>query len=201
MPEWISEASPRRLARIAGLVAWITTSAGFAVMVRGRLIVYDDAAATAHNILAHQLQYRLAFTGDIIALLYIAYTLILYKLFKPVNRNISLLAAVMSLMGCGIETFNALFHIAALVVLTSGQSLSAFSVGQLQALALMFLKLNAQGAEIGMVLFGSYNLMVGYLIFRSTFLPRILGGLLAISGACYLFNCFRSLSRLFSKPT
>jgi hypothetical protein len=56
----------------------------------------------------------------------------------------------------------------------------------------MFLKLHAQGYSLGMVLFGSYNLLIliGYLIFRSTFLPRILGGLLAISGLCYLINCF-----------
>src|SRR5262249_49578557 len=70
------------------------------------------------------------------------------------------------------------------------QSLSAFNVEQLQTLALMFLKLHVQVYTISMVLFGSYNLLIGYLIFRSTFLPRILGVLLAISGLCYLINCF-----------
>jgi Domain of unknown function (DUF4386) len=54
----------------------------------------------------------------------------------------------------------------------------------------MFLKLHAQGYNLSMVLFGSYNLLIGYLIFRSTFMPRILGMLLAISGLCYLINCF-----------
>ncbi len=61
---------------------------------------------------------------------------------------------------------------------------------QLQALVLLFLKLHAQLYTISLVLFGSYNLLIGYLIFRSTFLPRILGVLLAISGLCYLINCF-----------
>jgi hypothetical protein len=77
-----------------------------------------------------------------------------------------------------------------LIVLGGAPSLSAFNVEQLQALALMFLKLHAEAYNIGMVLFGSYNLLIGYLIFRSTFLPRILGLLLAASGLCYLFNCF-----------
>jgi Domain of unknown function (DUF4386) len=107
-----------------------------------------------------------------------------------VNRNLSLLAACFSLVGCAIGAFNCLFHLAPLVVLGGAPSLSAFNVEQLQALALMFLKLHAQGYNIAMVLFGSYNLLIGYLIFRATFMPRILGVLLAFSGLCYEINCF-----------
>jgi hypothetical protein len=188
--ERIAETSPRFQARIAGLIALMTTTAGFALLVRGRLVVYGDAAATAHNILAHELLFRLGFVGDVIALLYIAYTLLLYNLFRPVNRSLSLLAAFFSLVGCAVGAVNSLFHLAALVVLEGAQSLSAFNIEQLQALALMFLKLHAQGYNIGMVLFGSYNLLIGHLIFKSIFTPRILGVLLAISGLCYLINCF-----------
>src|SRR6266699_6352676 len=183
--ERIAEASPRFQARMAGVIAWITTTAGFAEIVRGRLVVYGDAAATAHEML-----FRLALAGNVIAILYIAYTLLLYNLFRPVNRSLSLLAAFFSLVGWALGALNCLFLLAPLVVLGGAQSLSAFNVEQLQALALMFLKLHAQGYNISMVLFGSYNLLIGYLIFRSTFLPRILGVLLAISGLCYLINCF-----------
>ena len=190
MRERIREASPRFQAKMAGVIACITTTSGFAAIARGRLIVYGDAAATAHNILAHELFFRLAFAGDIIAILYVAYTLLLYNLFRPVNRSLSLLAAFFSLVGCAIGTLNCLFQLAPLVVFGSAQSLSAFSLEQLQALALLFLKLHVQGFYIGMVLFGCYNLLIGYLIFRSTFLPRILGLLLAISGLCYLVNSF-----------
>jgi hypothetical protein len=190
MTERIREASPRFQARMAGVIAWITTTAGFAAIVRGRLVVYGDAAATAHNILAHELLFRLAFAGDVIATLYIVYTLILYNLFRPVNRSLSLLAAFFSLVGCAIGALNCLFLLAPLVVLGGAQFSSAFNVQQVQVLALMFLKLHAQGYNISMVLFGSYNLLIGYLIFRSTFLPRILGVLLAISGLCYLITCF-----------
>jgi hypothetical protein len=190
MMERIADASPRFQARMAGAIAWITSTAGFAAMIRGRLVVYGDAAATAHNIMAHELLFRLAFAGDIISILYIAYTLLLYNLFRPVSRSLSLLAASFSLVGCAVQALICLFHLAPLVVLGGAQSLGAFNVEQLQALALMFLKLHAQGYNISMVLFGLYNLLIGYLIFRSIFLPRILGVLLAISGLCYLINCF-----------
>jgi hypothetical protein len=190
MTERIPGTSPRLQARMAGVIAWITTTAGFAAVVRGRLVVFDDAAATAHNILSHQLLFRLAFAADVIAILYIVYTLLLYDLFKPVNRNLSLLAAFFSLVGCAIGTLNCLFHLAPLVILGGAPPLSAFNAQQLQALALIFLKLHAQGYNISMILFGCYNLLIGHLIFRSTFLPRILGVLLASSGLCYLINCF-----------
>jgi hypothetical protein len=138
----IAEASPRFQARMAGVIAWITTTAGFAEIVRGRLVVYGDAAATAHNILANEMVFRLALVGDVIAILYIAYTLLLYNLFRPVNRNLSLLAAFFSLVGCALGILNCLFLLAPLVVLEGTQSLSAFNMEQLQALALMFLKLH-----------------------------------------------------------
>ena len=190
LPIRIAQVSPRFQARMAGVIGWITTTAGFAQIVRGRLVVDGDAAATAHNILANETLFRLAFAGEVIALLYVAYTLLLYRLFTPVNRSLSLLAAFFSLVGCAIGALNCGFHIAPLVVLGGAHSLSAFTVEQLQALALMFLKLHAQVYNISMVLFGSYNVLIGYLIFRSNFLPRILGVLLAISGFCYLINSF-----------
>lgn len=191
--ERIAGASPRFQARMAGVIAWITTTSGFAAIATGGLIVPDDAAATAHNILTHETLFRLAVAGEVVALLYIVYTLLLYNLFRPVNRSLSLLAAFFSLVGCAVGAVNALLLLAPVVVLGGGQSLSAFNVEQLQALALAFLKLYAQGSNISMVLFGSYNILIGYLIVRSFFLPRILGVLLAISGICYLINSFASI--------
>jgi hypothetical protein len=93
-------------------------------------------------------------------------------------------------VGCAIGAIICLFQLAPLVILGDIHSLNAFNLEQLQSLALIFLKLHAQGYNISMVLFGSYNILIGYLIFRSTFLPRIIGVLLAISGLCYLINCF-----------
>jgi hypothetical protein len=187
----ITQASPRFQARMAGVFAWITTTEGFAIVVRSRLVVYSDAAATAHNVLAHEPLYRSAFIADVISYVaYIFYTLLLYKLFTPVSRTLSLMAAALSLVGCAIHAGICVFLLAPLIVLGGAQSLSSVNVEQSQALALTFLKLHAQGYTIGMVFFGLYNLLIGYLIFRSTFLPRILGVLLAISGLYYQIDNF-----------
>src|SRR5215831_19925541 len=92
MTRQIAVASPRFLARMAGLVAVLTTTSGFANFVIGNLVAPLDAAATAHHILANELLYRLAAAGDVISLLYIVYTLLIYYLFRPVNRSLALLA-------------------------------------------------------------------------------------------------------------
>jgi len=127
MTERMAEASPRLKARMAGVIAWITTTAGFAAIVSGSLVVSGDAAATAHNILANETLFRLAIAGDVVALLYIAYTLLLYNLFRPVSGSLSLLAALFSLVGCAIGAVNCLLLLAPLVVLGGGHSLRPYS--------------------------------------------------------------------------
>jgi hypothetical protein len=95
--------------------------------VRAKLVVSVDAAATAHNILRHELLYRLGFLGDVLALLYILYTLLLYSLFRPVSRSLSLLAAVFSLVGCAVQAVLLLFLLAPLHVLKDAPPFSAFT--------------------------------------------------------------------------
>jgi hypothetical protein len=188
MMERIAEASPRLKARMAG-VFYLICGMAFSFAdgsVRGKLVVVGDAVATAHNILAHEPLYRLGFAADLIsAVCYITVTLLLYDLFKPVNRSLSLLAAFFSLTGCTIQALSTLFHLAPLVILGGEPYLSVFKVDQLQALALMFLELRAQTTSVYMVFFGWYCLVIGYLIFRSTFMPRILGVFMAIAGLSY----------------
>jgi hypothetical protein len=185
----IAEVSPRPKARIVGVVYllyFITTIS--AVLLTKGLVVADDAAATANNILAHEPLFRLGFAAGLIAnAWYIALTALFYDLFKPVNRSLSLIAAFFSLVGCTIQTFGSLFQIAPLVVLGgSSQYLRVFKAEQLQALALMFLKLHAQAINIALVFFAFYCLLIGYLILRSTFLPRILGALMVLAGMGWL---------------
>lgn len=86
-----------------------------------------------------------------------------------------MLAAFFGLTGCVIKTLSRVFFIVPLFVLGGAHYLSVFSAGQLQALALLFLKVNDQGAAIALVFFGFYALLTSYLIIRSTFRPRILG--------------------------
>jgi hypothetical protein len=188
MTERIAEASPRFKARMAGVFYLLMIPmGGLAVFARRGLVVSGDAAATATNILAHESLFRLGFAADLLVVAcYLAVTALFYGLFKPVNRSVSLLAAFFSLVGCAIQGFACLFELAPLVVLGSGQYSSAFKVEQLQALAYTFLKLYSQAYSIALVFFGFYCLLIGYLIFKSTFLPRILGVLMAIGGLAWL---------------
>ena len=186
--ERIAEASPYPRARITGVVYlfYFLTAVSGELFLKG-LVVHGDAAATANNILAHQPWFRLGLaTGLIATACYVTVTALFYGLFKPVNRSLSLLAAFFSLVGCAILAFASLFRIAPLVVLGGGQYLSVFNVEQLRALASLFLELYRQVVNICFVFFGVYCLLIGYLIFRSAFLPRILGVLMAIAGLGWL---------------
>ncbi|MBZ5597428.1 MAG: DUF4386 domain-containing protein [Acidobacteriia bacterium] len=184
----ITETSPRLKARMVGVLYLLMVSLGGLVQfARGRLVVKGDAAATAINILAHEPLFRLAFAADVLVVACsIAVTALFYSLFKPVNRSVSLLAAFFGLVGGTIQGFACLFEFAPLVVLGGTQHASVFDVGQLQALAYMFLKLYSPAYGIALVFFGFQFLLIGYLTFKSTFLPRILGVLMAFSGVGWL---------------
>src|SRR5262249_23008069 len=89
-----------------------------------------------------------------------------------------------------IEGINYLFHLAAVLILSGADFLKAFDPSQLHSLAFLSLKLFDNGYGISLVFFGFFCIFTGYLIFKSTFLPRILGVLMAIAGLCYLINIF-----------
>ena len=198
--ERIAEGSPRPRARITGavyLLYFLTAILG-EFFLKG-IVVDGDAAATATNILAHPSLFRLGLaTGLTATACYIAVTALFYGLFKPVNRSLSLLAAFFSLVGCAILALASLFQLAPLVVLGGSPYLSAFKVEQLRALALMFLELNTQANNICVVFFGFYCLLIGYLIFRSAFLPRILGVLMAFAGLGWLTFLYPPLANHLS---
>jgi len=200
MMERITEASPHPRARITGAVylLYFLTAVLGEFFMKG-LVVDGDAAATANNILAHQPLFRLGLaTGLISTACYVAVTALFYGLFKPVNRSLSLLAAFFSLVGCAILAFASVFQLAPLVVLGGSPYLSVFKVEQLRALALIFLELNTQANNICVVFFGVYCLLIGYLIFRSAFLPRILGVLMALAGLGWLTFLYPPLANHLS---
>jgi hypothetical protein len=181
----IAETSPRVKARITGLFYLLNILAGVFAQgfVSERLVAFGDAAATATNILTHESLFRLGFAVYLIEMAcQVAVTVLFYELLKPAGRSVSLLAACLSLVGIAIKTFSRLFYIAPLLVLRDASYLSVFNAEQSQALALLLLKVNDQGAAIGLIFFGFYAVLKGYLIIRSTFLPRILGVLAVFAG-------------------
>jgi Domain of unknown function (DUF4386) len=196
-----AEASPRSLARMAGvcqLLEALTATFG-QVIVLGRLVVSGNAAATAANILGHGRLIWVGFASSLIGVVFhIAWGLLLYDLLKPVHRRVSLFAVFVILVGCATQAFAILFYLAPLLVLQGGSSLSAFTADQLQALAYMFVRLNGYAFNSYLVFFGLWCVLIGILIFKSTFLPRVLGVLLTISGLGWMLYLVPPLAiRLF----
>lgn len=195
MIERIADTSPRFKARVAGAFYSLTGLILFAVIVRDRLVVIGDAAATAANILAHQSLFFSGIAADLIGLLcYVAVTALFYVLFRPVSKSVSAAAVVFSLIGCVIQAFASVFHVVPMLVLGRAQYMSVFTTDQLQPIALLLLRLHAAAFNLGLAFFGVYCLLIGYLVFRSTFLPRGLGVLVAVGGLAYLLVLSPSLA-------
>jgi hypothetical protein len=133
----------------------------------------------------------LGFAADLVGgAAYLVVTLLLYELLKPVNRTLSLLAAFFSLVGIAVGALAGLGHLAPLFLLRGASYLNVFTTAQLQAMALLALKLHAQGYLIAIVFFGFYEVLLGYLIFKSVFWPRTLGVLVSLAGLAFLINSF-----------
>jgi Domain of unknown function (DUF4386) len=193
LPQFPLLASPRRKARVAGgFYLVIIVLAMFAeVFVRGSLVVSGDFAATAANILAHEALFRAGFAADlIVAACDVAVAILFYEIFRPVNRGLALAALLFRLAHAAIMAGILLFHFAPLILLSGGHYLGAFQVDQLQALSLASLRLHAVGYNVCLVFFGIHCVLIGYLIAISTFLPRVLGVLMALAGLCYLTHSF-----------
>jgi hypothetical protein len=197
MMERIAEVSPRFKARVAGVFEALEglTSAYGQVVVLGRLVVAGNAAATAANILGHERLFWLGFVSSLLGVVFhIVWVFLFYKLFKPVNEGVSLLAAFVGLVVCAMQALTGLLYVAPLLILQGGKSLSAFTEPQLQALVLIFLKLNSYAFDVDLVFFGLWCILTGYLIIRSTFLPRVLGILLAIDGLGWMLYMYPPLA-------
>lgn len=180
----------------AGLFYLLTILAGlFAeVYVRRGLIVPRSAADTAATLQVFESLYRQGLAADLVMIAsYVIVTLLLYDLFKTVDRSLSLLAVFFSLIGLAVLAVNALLHLAPVLLVTSAPSPSGLETAQLQDLALMCLRLHAHGYIISGVFFGMHCVLMGSLVFRSRFLPRTLGVMMVAGGLGTLTHSFTSI--------
>ena len=194
-----TKTSPQVYARVVGLLYLITITAGMIaeMFISGKIVIDGDAAATANNILAHKDLFQLGFTVYLIEMAsQVAQTVMFYILLKPVSRSISLLALFLGLVGCIIKTLARLFYIAPLFILGGASFLDVFNAKQLQALALLLLNVNGQAAGMALAFFGFSTFLNGYLIVKSTFLPRILGVLSVVGGLGWLTFLYPPLGYL-----
>ena len=185
----------KKTARIAGVLYLTIIIAGIFAefFVRQSLIVPGDATATANNIMASEGLFRVGIAGDLIMIMCdVALALIFYVLLKPVSNALSLLAAFFRLAQAAILGINLLNLFFVLQLLSGADYLTVFGADQLHALVLLFLNGHSIGYSIGLVLFGLSLFVLGYLVFKSGYFPRILGVLLIIASLGYLIDSFAS---------
>ena len=185
------EVSPQVYARIAGSLYLIIIIAGALgqIFIRGRLIIAGDAVATAGNLMASQSLWRIGIAGDLLMHVFdIPVMLALYLLLKPVNKHLAVSAVLFNLIQTAVLVVNKLNLLVPLLLLGSAEYLKALEPQQLQALAYVPLRLHDYGFGIGLIFFGCVCLVQGYLIFKSGFLPKTIGLLMALAGLSYLTN-------------
>ena len=191
----IQDISPNKIARMAGLfyLIYILTTA-LAAVVRSRIIVFGDAAATANNIMGSEFLFRIGFVTQLVsAVFFLLAAWALYTLLKPVNKNLALLFLLLNLGGVAVECTNMLNLFAALPFLSGANYLNVFQTGQLQAMAMSFLNSYTNGFMIAQIFFGAWLLPLGYLVYKSRFLPKFLGILLILDfffWTSYFFQFF-----------
>ncbi len=175
--------SRKKTARMAGFLylMFLITLIFAEDAVRSKLIVFGDGTATANNIMASEGLFRIGFMSDLLsAVFFLLSAWALYVLLKPVDKNLALLFVLLILSGVAIQCINMLNQFAALLLLSGADYLKVFQADQLQALPMLFLNLYKNGFIIAQVFYGAWLFPLGYLVFKSGFLPRILGILLMI---------------------
>ena len=129
-----------------------------------------------------ELLFRIGFVTQLVsAVFFLLAAWALYVLLKPVNKNLSLLFLLLNLGGVAVECINMLNLFAALQFFSSANYLNVFQTGQLQAMAMSFLNSYSNGFMIAQIFYGTWLLPLGYLVFKSGYLPRLLGILLTVS--------------------
>ncbi len=184
--------NPNKTARVAGFLYLINVPfALFGVKWASSLIVPGDVAITASNIMASESLFRLSIVSALIVqILHILLVLVLYKLLKAVNKTHALFMVIFMLVAVPIAMLNELNQFAALLLLSGADYLTVFTADQLQALMPLFLGLHKYGINIAGIFWGLWLFPMGYLVYKSGYIPRILGILLMIGCFGYLIDSF-----------
>ena len=183
--------SPKRQARLAGALYLVVIFAGmFAeAFVRPKILVAGDATATARNLAAHAQLYRVGLLTDLLTVVAaVAEGVLVYFLFRPVSRILALTSLLIALVSNAGEVVAGLIHLLPLVILHGVHASQALSQGQLEELAQLAMNTHNGFLGITLAIFSFALFIDGYLVYVSTFVPKVVGVLLVIASACYLLN-------------
>lgn len=187
-----------KAARFAGAIyLLLILTAPFSLLyVPGKLIVRGNAAATANNILTHETMFRLAIVGELLgSVIFILLGVALYRLLSGVNRTWAGLMIALVLVSAAVGFLNVLNYIAALTLFRGDDFLAVFEKPQRDALAYLFIRLHNQGEFMNEIFWGLWLLPFGLLVYRSGFLPRLLGVWLML--ACFGWLVLSLIALLF----
>jgi hypothetical protein len=163
----------------------------FGILYTSSLIVEGDIVKTANNIMASESLFRLSILSALLVQVgHLFLVLLLYKILKPVNKNWAVLMVILMLIGIPITMFNELNRFAILIMLGGINNLSAFNIEQVHSIIPMLLDFHSHGIFIVEIFWGLWLFPMGYLVYKSTFLPKILGILLILAGIGYLIEFF-----------
>ena len=186
-----AETSPLVYARVAGILYLLLVPLGVfgIIYVPSALIEEGDAANTVNNIMASESLFRLSIVSALIVqLVNISLVLVLYMLLKPAGKTYALLMVILYLVSVPIAMFNELNQIVVLLLLSGADYLTVFTADQLHAQVMLSLVTHEGGLFIAGIFWGLWLLPMGYLVFKSGFLPRWIGVLLIIGGFGYLID-------------
>ena len=200
-----------KAARIAGAVylSMVLTAPFSLIYVPSKLIVRDNAAATAENVLAHETMFRLSILGDLVGqVIFICLAIALYRLLSGVNKIWAALMVAFVLVSAAVGFVNTLNDIAALILFRGDEFLTVFDQVRREALGMLFIRLHSQGQFIDEMFWGLWLFPFGLLVFRSGFLPRFLGiwlminclGYLVLSVTALFFPLYYEVAFRFSQP-
>ncbi|MGI9232576.1 MAG: DUF4386 domain-containing protein [Woeseiaceae bacterium] len=181
--------STKKAARIAGLLYFLLALTGaFSILyVPSTLVVFGDAAATAENISSSELLFRTGILSGVVShIIFILLVLALYHLLSEISRRLAMLMVTFVVIGVAIGFVNTVNQLGALIVLSGADFLSVFEKPELESLAYLFLRLHSHGIQIIQLFWGLWLFPFGLLVYKSRFIPKILGVLVIVAGVGYL---------------
>ena len=185
--------STKRTARIAGVLYVLLTLTGVfsLIYVPTTLVVFGDATATAENIRSSELLFRSGILSGLVSnVIFVFLVLTLYRLFKETSHKQAMLMVTLVVISVATGFANTINQLGALIALSGADFLSVFEKPELDAVAYLFIRLNSWGIQIIQIFWGLWLFPFGLLVYRSGFIPKILGVLLMIAGFGYLLGSF-----------
>ena len=185
--------NPNKMARLAGLLYVLLIPLGvFGILyVPETLIVADDMFVTITRIVENEMMFRLSIVSALLVqLVNLLLVFVLYKLLKPVNKNYAFLMMVCILVAAPIAMFNELNMLVVLLVINGSDYLAAFNTDQIHSLVSMFLEVHEHGIQVASIFWGLWLFPMGYLVYKSGYLPKVIGVLLIVAGCGYLVDSF-----------